>query len=88
MDILNTLKEQKEMKLKGNLYHITQINFAYNTNHIEGSNLTEDETRLMYETNTLLTDNNKVNNIDDIMETSNHFYLFDYMLDIVNETLT
>ena len=46
--------EQKEMRLKGNLYHQTQISFTYNTNHIEGSTLTEEQTRYIYETNTVL----------------------------------
>ena len=68
MNILNILREQKEMKLKGNLYHITQINFAYNTNHIEGSTLTEEQTRFIYETNTLvLEDGNTTTNVDDII---------------------
>lgn len=83
--ILDILKEQKEMNLKGNLYHATQINFAYNTNHIEGSTLTEEQTRYIYETNTLfVTDNNSVTNIDDIIETANHFKLVDYMLEIAS----
>lgn len=74
MTILNILREQKEMGLKGNLYHITQINFAYNTNHIEGSTLTEEQTRYIYETNTLvLEDGNNATNVDDIIETANHF---------------
>ena len=51
INILEVLREQKNMKLKGNLYHNTQITFAYNTNHIEGSKLTEDQTRYIYETN-------------------------------------
>ena len=89
MNILNILREQKEMKLKGNLYHATQINFAYNTNHIEGSILTEEQTRYIYETNTLvLEDGNKATNIDDIIETSNHFKLVDYMLDVADKTLS
>lgn len=87
-NILNILKEQKALNLKGNIYHITQIEFAYNTNHIEGSSLTEEETRLMYETNTLLTETNKSSNLDDIIEMSNHFHLFDFMLDTASDTLT
>ncbi|MBO5477758.1 MAG: Fic family protein [Clostridia bacterium] len=88
-NILNILKEQKDSKLKGNLYHITQILFAYNTNHIEGSTLTEEQTRYIYETNTLITDtSNLTTNIDDIIETSNHFKLVDYMLDNANNVLT
>ena len=87
-NILDTLREQKQLKLKGNLYHITQIKFAYNTNHIEGSTLTEDQTRFMYETNTLINEVDKATNIDDIVETANHFYLFDYMLDTVENSLS
>lgn len=89
MNILNILREQKEMGLKGNLYHITQINFAYNTNHIEGSTLTEEQTRYIYETNTLvLEDGNNATNVDDIIETSNHFKLVDYMIEVSNKTLS
>lgn len=88
-NILNILREQKEMRLKGNLYHITQINFAYNTNHIEGSTLTEEQTRYIYETNTLVLENgNDKANVDDIIETANHFKLVDYMLDVADKTLT
>ena len=88
VNVLEVLREQKEMKLKGNLYYRTQIMFAYNTNHIEGSRLTEDQTRHIYETNTILFEANTVANVDDILETANHFKLVDYMLDIANETLT
>ena len=88
-NILKILREQKEMNLKGNLYHITQINFAYNTNHIEGSTLTEEQTRYIYETNTLvLEDGNEQANVDDIIETANHFKLVDYMLDVADRPLT
>ena len=87
-NILSVLKEQKEMNLKGNLYHTTQIQFAYNSNHIEGSTLTEEQTRYIYETNTLFVeDNNSNTKVDDIIETSNHFKLIDYMLDTANEIL-
>lgn len=88
INVLEVLREQKEMKLKGNLYHNTQIIFAYNTNHIEGSKLTEDQTRYIYETNTLLTEKESITNLDDIIETSNHFKLVDYMLDIADKELT
>lgn len=85
-NVLDILREQKEMELKGNLYHIIQINFAYNTNHIEGSTLTEEQTRYIYETNTLvLGDGNSQAKVDDIIETSNHFKLVDYMLDVAND---
>ena len=88
INVLEVLREQKEMKLKGNLYHNTQIIFAYNTNHIEGSKLTEDQTRYIYETNTLLTEKGSITNLDDIIETANHFKLVDYMLDVADKELT
>ena len=88
INILEVLREQKNMKLKGNLYHNTQITFAYNTNHIEGSKLTEDQTRYIYETNTLLTEKDSITDLDDVLETSNHFKLVDYMLDIADKKLT
>lgn len=88
IDILECLKEQKEMGLKGNLYHNTQVIFAYNTNHIEGSKLTEDQTRYIFETNTILFEGQTVASVDDILETANHFKLVDYMLDVAEEKLT
>lgn len=88
-NVLNILREQKEMQLKGNLYHITQIQFAYNTNHIEGSTLTEEQTRYIYETNTLiLQDGNAITKVDDIIETANHFKLVDYMFDVADKELS
>ena len=88
INVLEVLREQKEMGLKGNLYHNTQIIFAYNTNHIEGSKLTEDQTRYIYETNTLLTEKDSITDLDDVLETANHFKLVDYMLDIADNQLT
>lgn len=88
INVLEILREQKEMGLKGNLYHNTQIIFAYNTNHIEGSTLTEDQTRYIYETNTILFEGDTVVKVDDILETSNHFKLVDYMLDVADKKLT
>ena len=86
IDILAVLREQKEMKV--NLYHNTQITMTYNTNHIEGSRLSEEQTRYIYETNTLLVDKDTVTDIDDIIETTNHFKLFDYMLDVADKKIT
>ena len=88
INVLDILREQKEMQLKGNLYHNTQIKFAYNTNHIEGSKLTEDQTRYIYETNTILFESETIATVDDILETANHFKLVDYMLDIADKNLT
>ena len=88
INVLDVLREQKEMNLKGNLYHQTQITFAYNTNHIEGSTLTEEQTRCIFETNTILFESNTIAKVDDILETTNHFKLVDYMLDIADKKLT
>ena len=88
INLLQVLKEQKDMKLKGNLYYATQISFAYNTNHIEGSKLTEEQTRYIYETNTILFEKDTIINVDDIQETINHFKLVDYMIDNATQKLT
>lgn len=88
INILEILREQKQMKLKGNLYHDTQVSFAYNTNHIEGSKLTEKQTRYIYEINTILFEGTSVASVDAIFETANYFKLVDYMLDIADEDLT
>ncbi|MDR2156229.1 MAG: Fic family protein [Clostridiales Family XIII bacterium] len=88
LDILTQLRTEREMGYKGGLYHITQIDFAYNSNHIEGSTLTSDETRYIYETNSLVLDKNEAVNIDDIVETLNHFKCFDYLLDVAENDLS
>ena len=88
INVLDILREQKEMKLKGNLYHQTQVSFAYNTNHIEGSTLTEDQTRYIFETNTILFEGDTIAKVDDILETANHFKLVDYMLYVADKKLT
>ena len=87
-NILDRLKEERAMRLKGCLYHYTQVKFAYNTNRIEGSQLTEDETRYIYETNTISTGDNKTANVNDIIETVNHFCCFDYLLKVAEEPLS
>ena len=85
--LLVALREQKEMKLKGNIYHRTQIDLTYNSNHIEGSKLTHDQTRYIYETNTIgITD--EAINVDDIMETVNHFRCIDYIIDHAEDKLS
>ena len=73
--LLNILKEQKDMKLKGGIYHRTQIDLTYNSNRIEGSKLTHDQTRHIFETNTIGITKESVN-IDDIIETTNHFHIY------------
>ena len=88
INVFNALKEQKEMEIKGNLYHNTQILFAYNTSCMEGNKLTEEQTRHIFETNTILFDKITVANVDDILEILHHFKLVDYMLSVANEELT
>ena len=89
MNLLKRLQEEKQSRLKGGLYHQTQIKLAYNTNRIEGSKLSEEQTRYIYETNTLVTENGDTTaDIDDIVETLNHFTCFDYMLDCADEALS
>lgn len=84
--ILQILREEKEAKIPGRLYHELQVRMTYNSNHIEGSKLSEDQTRLIFETRTLdVTDSISV---DDIIETSNHFRAIDYVIDHALEPLT
>ena len=83
---LDILKEQLDSKLKGNIYHDTQIKFAYNTNRIEGSKLTFEQTRLIFETSTIGA--GAVLNTDDLVETANSFFLFDQMLIKADQYLT
>lgn len=78
--LLDILKEQKESKLSGGIYHKIQIDLTYNSNHIEGSRLTHDQTRYIFETNTIGMTNQSLN-IDDIIETSNHFKCIDSIID-------
>lgn len=86
--VKKALIEQKNVNLSGNLYHKTQIGFAYNTNHLEGSTITEDETASIYDTGTILTSSDKVIVLKDATETKNHFTLFKYMLDTINDKLS
>ena len=86
--LLKLLREEKEMKLKGGLYHQTQIKLAYNSNRIEGSILSEEQTRYIYETNTIAMPKEEATPVDDIIETINHFQCFDYMIDVADQELT
>ena len=86
--LLSTLREEKDMKLKGGLYHQTQIEMTYNSNHIEGSRLTKDQTRYIFETNTIGLEEDKTINVDDIIETANHFRCIDYAIDTATDPLT
>lgn len=85
--ILETLLEEKNNNLKGMLYHNLQIKFAYNSNHIEGSTLTEDQTRHIFETNSFFAENETVK-VKDVIETLNHFKCFDFIIEHANEKLS
>ena len=81
------LVSQKNSKFKGNIYHYSQVNFAYNSNKIEGSHLSEDETEDIFVTNSYIPKSDDVVKLDDLIEMKNHFRLFDYMLDIYEKKL-
>ena len=85
--LLQALREQKELKMKGGIYHRTQIDLTYNSNHIEGSRLTHDQTRYIFETNTIGVEGESVR-VDDIIETVNHFRCIDLVIDRAEEKLT
>ena len=82
-----TCKEQKVSKYSGGIYHKTQIDLTYNSNHIEGSCLTHDQTRYIFETNTVGVEK-EVLNVDDVIETVNHFRCIDMIIDHAKATLT
>ncbi len=86
--LLATLREQKEMKMKGGIYHKTQIDLTYNSNHIEGSRLTHDQTRYIFETNTIGVTADETINVNDIVETVNHFRCIDLIIDKAEEPLS
>ena len=85
--LLSRLREEKAARLKGGLYHQTQVALCYNSNRIEGSRLSEEQTRLIFETATLLPENGESIRMDDIIETGNHFAAFDYLLDVADRLL-
>lgn len=85
--ILKTLLEEKNNNLKGMSYHNLQIKFAYNSNHIEGSTLTEEQTRHIFETNSFFAENETVK-VKDVIETLNHFKCFDFIIEHANEKLS
>ena len=87
LTLLDILQEQKSGKYPGGIYHKTQIELTYNSNHIEGSRLTHDQTRYIFETNTIGVEN-EVLNVDDVIETANHFRCIDMIIDHAKSTLT
>lgn len=84
--ILKRISEEKDHKISGGLYHELQILMAYNSNHIEGSSLSEEQTRSIFETKSLQSSENL--DVDDIIEAVNHFRAFDYCIDVAEEELT
>lgn len=85
--LLDILKEQKANKYSGGIYHKTQIDLTYNSNHMEGSRLTYDQTRYIFETNTIGVEK-EVLNVDDVIETVNHFHCIDIIIDSARAVLT
>lgn len=85
--IYKTLLNEKNNKTPNGLYHKIQILFAYNSNHIEGSTLTKDQTRHIFESNTFLAEKEQIIKVDDILEAKNHFKAFDFILDTMSEDL-
>ena len=86
--IKNELINQKKSKFKGNIYHYSQVNFSYNSNKIEGSRLTSDQTEAIFDTSSFIPKSETLIKLDDLIESKNHFKLFDYMLDNVDKSLT
>ena len=79
---------QKSSNFRGNIYHYSQVNFSYNSNKIEGSRLTSDQNEAIFDTSSFITKNETLLKLDDLIETKNHFKLFDYMLDNVDNELS
>lgn len=86
--LLTVLREQKETKMKGGIYHKTQIDLTYNSNHIEGSRLTHDQTRFIFDTNTIGLSSDETVSVNDIIETVNHFRCIDLIIDKAEEPLS
>lgn len=85
--LLSILQEEKKKRHSGGIYHKTQIDLTYNSNHIEGSRLTHDQTRYIFETNTIGVEN-EILNVDDVIETANHFRCIDMIIDYAKGALT
>ena len=82
------LIEEKSLDFKGGIYHKVQIELAFNSSHIEGSQLSHEKTRYIYETNTIGFEEGSSIKVDDIIEVSNHFTAFDYLIDSFQDGLT
>ncbi len=86
-DLLTRLKTEKEAGIPGGIYHKVQIELTYNSNHMEGSRLTHDQTRYIFVTNTIGIQDEVVN-VDDIVETANHFQCIDQIIELANYPLS
>lgn len=86
--IKNELISQKESKFKGNIYHYSQVNFSYNSNKIEGSRLTSEQTEAIFDTSSFIPKSDDLIKLDDLIESKNHFKLFDYMIDNIDKNLS
>lgn len=86
--IKNELIKQKQSRFNGNIYHYTQVNFSYNSNKIEGSRLTSDQIEAIFDTSAFIPKSDELIKLDDLIESKNHFKLFDYMLDTIDELLS
>lgn len=86
--LANKLIEEKKSRFPGGLYHKTQVNLTYNSNRIEGSRLTEEQTRYIFETRTIGFKDEEAVPVDDIIETTNHFVAFDYLLNTLHQSLS
>lgn len=87
LTLLDILREQKEGRYSGGIYHRTQIDLTYNSNHMEGSRLTRNQTRYIFETNTVGVEN-EVLNVDDVIETVNHFCCIDLVINHADDILS
>ncbi|MGP1434699.1 MAG: Fic family protein [Catonella sp.] len=85
--LLDILQEEKSSGYSGGIYHKTQIELTYNSNHIEGSSLTHEQTRYIFETNTIGTETGNLN-VDDVIETANHFRLVSLIIDNAKSMIT
>ena len=85
--LLSVLQREKQSRLPGGIYHRVQIDLTYNSNHIEGSRLSREQTRFIFETNTIGIEKQAVN-VDDVVETANHFRCIDLVIDDANRVLS
>ena len=85
--LLSVLQREKQSRLPGGIYHRVQIDLTYNSNHIEGSRLSREQTRFIFETNTIGIEKQAVN-VDDVVETANHFRCIDLVIDDANRALS